>query len=86
MHLTGLQDSYAKYLSVCLSIYLPILYAKFSLFGSSNILINPIIYPHQQMEILDKLVYIIGPVVAAIALFIRYRWRKQEKMERKKEK
>jgi hypothetical protein len=36
------------------------------------------------MEILDKLVYIIGPVVAAIALFIRYRWRKQEKMERKK--
>jgi hypothetical protein len=38
------------------------------------------------MEILDKLVYIIGPVVAAIALFIRYRWRKQEKMERKKEK
>jgi len=38
------------------------------------------------MEISDKLVYIIGPVVAAIALFIRYRWRKQGKIERTKEK
>jgi hypothetical protein len=30
------------------------------------------------MDIFDKLVYIIGPVVAALALYIRYRWRKQD--------
>jgi hypothetical protein len=38
------------------------------------------------MEILDKLVYIIGPVVAVIALFIRYRWRKQDQRQKEKEK
>jgi hypothetical protein len=31
------------------------------------------------MDIFDKLVYIIGPVVAALALYIRYRWRKEDK-------
>jgi hypothetical protein len=30
------------------------------------------------MEISDKLLYIVGPVIAAMALYIRYRWRKQD--------
>jgi hypothetical protein len=34
------------------------------------------------MDIFDKLVYIIGPVVAALALYIRYRWRKQDQKGR----
>ncbi|HKG90148.1 MAG TPA: hypothetical protein VKA95_17675 [Nitrososphaeraceae archaeon] len=38
------------------------------------------------MEISGKLVYIIGPVVAAITLYIRYRWRKQDQQRQKKEK
>jgi hypothetical protein len=33
------------------------------------------------MDIFDKLVYIIGPVVAALALYIRYRWRKQDQKD-----
>jgi hypothetical protein len=36
------------------------------------------------MEISDKLVYIIGPVVAAITLYIRYRWRKQDQQRKEK--
>jgi phosphotransferase system glucose/maltose/N-acetylglucosamine-specific IIC component len=34
----------------------------------------------------DKLVYIIGPVVAVITLYIRYRWRKQDQLQKEKEK
>jgi hypothetical protein len=37
--------------------------------------------PQLSVDISDKLVYIIGPIVAAIALYIRYRWRKQEQKE-----
>jgi hypothetical protein len=33
------------------------------------------------MDIFDKLVYIIGPVVAALALYIRYRWRKKDQKD-----
>jgi hypothetical protein len=33
------------------------------------------------MDIFDKLVYVIGPVVAALALYIRYRWRKQDQKD-----
>ena len=33
------------------------------------------------MDIFDKLVYIVGPVVAALALYIRYRWRKQDQKD-----
>lgn len=33
------------------------------------------------MDMSDKLVYLIGPVVVAVTLFIRYRWREQEKKE-----
>jgi hypothetical protein len=33
------------------------------------------------MDMSDKLVYLIGPVVVAVTLFIRYRWTKQEKKE-----
>jgi hypothetical protein len=34
----------------------------------------------------EKLVYIVGPIVAAIALYVRYRWRKQDKRQQKQEK
>jgi hypothetical protein len=34
------------------------------------------------MEISDKLVYIVGPVIAAMALYIRYRWRKQDQRQK----
>jgi hypothetical protein len=33
------------------------------------------------MDIFDKLVYVIGPVVAALALYIRYRWKKQDQKD-----
>jgi hypothetical protein len=33
------------------------------------------------VDISDKLVYFVGPIVAAVALYIRYRWRKQEQKE-----
>jgi predicted histidine transporter YuiF (NhaC family) len=38
------------------------------------------------MGISDKLVYIIGPVVAVITLYIRDRWRKQDQLQKEKEK
>ena len=38
------------------------------------------------MEISDKLVYIVGPVIAAVALYIRYRWRKQDQRQKEQEK
>ena len=34
------------------------------------------------MEISDKLVYIVGPVIAAMTLYIRYRWRKQDQRQK----
>ena len=34
------------------------------------------------MEISDKLVYIVGPVIAAMVLYIRYRWRKQDQRQK----
>ena len=34
------------------------------------------------MEISDKLLYIVGPVIAAMALYIRYRWRKQDQRQK----
>jgi hypothetical protein len=37
------------------------------------------------MEV-EKLVYLVGPVVATIALYIRYRWRKQAQMQQKQKK
>ena len=36
------------------------------------------------MEISDKLVYIAGPVIAAMALYIRYQWRKLEQRQKEK--
>ena len=33
------------------------------------------------MDISDKLVYLIGPVVVAVTLYIRYKWNKQEQKE-----
>ncbi|MGI8831065.1 MAG: hypothetical protein ACR2IS_00345 [Nitrososphaeraceae archaeon] len=38
------------------------------------------------MEISDKLVYVIGPVIAAIAFYIRYRWRKQDQRRAEQDK
>lgn len=38
------------------------------------------------MEISDKLVYIVGPVIAAMVLYIRYRWRKQDQRQKEQEK
>jgi hypothetical protein len=38
------------------------------------------------MEVSDKLVYIVGPAVALIALYIRYRWKKQDQTKHKQEK
>jgi hypothetical protein len=35
---------------------------------------------------LEKLVYIVGPAVAVIALYVRYRWRKQDKRQQNQEK
>jgi hypothetical protein len=34
----------------------------------------------------EKLIYIVGPVVAVIALYVRYRWRKQDKTQQNQEK
>jgi hypothetical protein len=33
------------------------------------------------MDISDKFVYLIGPLVVAVTLYIRYKWRKQDKKE-----
>jgi hypothetical protein len=33
----------------------------------------------------EKLVYFVGPVVAVIALYVRYRWRKNDKRQQNQE-